>query len=144
MNFKTLNLIINRLNHIKQLIKIKLKVYVENLLILLFLSKCVFYVKLTILIKNDCFYWFICYLHHWPFWYKVMMLYEKIYLKMLVRGFSPMMTKLNKGFPMRFLNEILMKKSTCFFTRNDKSVLVDTLISIVKKLFVSKTVIFSI
>jgi len=144
MNFITLNLIINRLNHIKQLIKIKLKVYVENLLILLFLSKCVFYVKLTILIKNDCFYWFICYLHHWSFWYKVMMLYEKIYLKMLVRGFSPMMTKLNKGFPMRFLNEILMKKSTCFFTRNDKSVLVDTLISIVKKLFVSKTVIFSI
>ena len=46
-------------------------------------------------------------------------------------------------FLMRFLDEVLIEQSIRFFTRTVKSVLVDTFISIVKKLFVSKAVIFS-
>jgi len=67
------------------------------------------------------------------------MFYKKIYLKISeVNHYSLLL--------MRFLDEVLIKQSIRFFTRKGKSVkssLVDTFISIVKKLFVSKAVIFS-
>jgi len=64
------------------------------------------------------------------------MAYKKIYLKISgVNHYSLLL--------MRFLDKVLIKQSIRFFTRTVKSVLVDTFISIVKKLFVSKAVIFS-
>ena len=74
------------------------------------------------------------------------MFYKKIYLKKLVFGFNPEQKKTDTVYLVRFLNEVLIKQSIRFFTRKGKSVkssLVDTFISIVKKLFVSKAVIFS-
>ena len=74
------------------------------------------------------------------------MFYKKIYLKKLVFGFNPKQKKTDTVYLVRFLNEVLIKQSIRFFTRKGKSVkssLVDTFISIAKKLFVSKTVIFS-
>jgi hypothetical protein len=71
------------------------------------------------------------------------MFYKKIYLKKLVFGFNPEQKKTDTVYLVRFLNEVLIKQSIRFFTRKGKSNLVDTFISIVKKLFVSKAVIFS-
>ena len=70
------------------------------------------------------------------FTYILTMFYKKIYLKISgVNHYSLLL--------MRFLDEVLIKQSIRFFTRKGKSDLVDTFISIVKKLFVSKAVIFS-
>ena len=64
------------------------------------------------------------------------MSYKNINLKKLVCESNSMPQKTNFVSLVRFLNLSL-------FTRTVKSVLVDTFISIVKKLFVSKAVIFS-
>ncbi len=77
------------------------------------------------------------------FTYILTMFYKKIYLKNLVFGFNPEQKKTDTVYLVRFLNEVLIKQSIRFFTRKGKSNLVDTFISIVKKLFVSKAVIFS-
>jgi len=63
------------------------------------------------------------------------MLYVKINLKSLVRRSNLKLTKLIQGYPMRFLD-----LSLC--TRTYKSVLV-SIFDTVKKLFESKSVIFS-
>lgn len=73
---------------------------------------------------------FLMYLLLYGFVYNLTMSYKRIYLKIPV-------------LLVCFLNEVLIKQSIRFFARIVKSVLVDSFIRIVKKLFVSKTVIFS-
>lgn len=67
----------------------------------------------------------------------LIMLYENINLINLVCGFNPMPQKTNYVFLVCFLNLSL-------FAKTIKSVLVGTVKSTVKKLSVSKAVVFSI